>query len=200
VSADGRALWEYPHEPWEYGWSGSCAVTAGGRRVWVTVPSSEGDLWVLLDGESGVEIGRMPLLTQAVGSVATLHPDGKGFLTVGANDDVLRFHRFADSAVDCVFGWSAVPGKGPDDDDSTVYWDNCGGYLDAATALVATYHDAEDEDEPCRHWLLDPATRAIRGPIAYPRGSDPAGIRSLGDGTWVTGSAGGGLVRWSLSG
>lgn len=245
VAADGRTLWEYPHTPWEYGCSGSCAITAGGRRVWTTVPSPEGDLWLLLDADSGAEIGRTPLLTMAVGSVSTLHPDGEhvalsvgegqdgsyvfwgradeagmvvwqvvandpclldvapdgsGFLTIGANDDVLRFQRFTDSAVDSVLGESALPGKGPDDDESTLYWDMCGGYLDGATALVATYHDAEDEQEPCRHWLLDLATRELRGPVRYPRGSAPAGFRSLGDGTWVTGSAGGGLVRWSFRG
>ncbi|WP_285549382.1 hypothetical protein [Actinoplanes regularis] len=102
-------------------------------------------------------------------------PSGELFLTTDPGGWSLHLHRAADGTeLRRLDAEAAMP---PPAGDDRPKWEYDGAFSWDDAAVVGT-------EEP-RHWLVDLATMAARGPITYPFAvSGPA--RSAGPGTWYT--------------
>lgn len=131
-------------------------------------------------------------------------PSGDSLLTVSHDQDTLAVHAVTDGSVRSALSADAVPGHpGTDidadeeEDETEVFWDYEGGFLDATTGIAGTAESDEEYGEG-RHWLVDLARMRLGDQVVYPEPvSGPP--RALGDGTWYTVSKTGHTVRlWTL--
>ncbi|MEV0674908.1 hypothetical protein AB0I60_00155 [Actinosynnema sp. NPDC050436] len=162
----------------------------GGRHF----PHPDG-VHVLLDvgeGQDGVRVYRGRLDGTAPGGSLDLHaypwgdrillgvaPDGHRFLTADHAQEDVALHTFPDGEV---VARLAVDDFGHDPGEVFVEWS--GGFLDAATAVVALVGETDGEDWT-RYHLVDVEGGQPLGVLdTPPDGSE--GIRPLGDGSWLT--------------
>ncbi|WP_110945664.1 hypothetical protein [Streptomyces avicenniae] len=183
-----------------YAGSGSACFSSDGKLVWAHIPA-DGDggdgadweeEWVVIDAVDGTVLGRVPTRTAAAGSHHIPHPDPAQMgLSIGEGQDgaplrwgrwdghALALHRTADGSVESELTTASLA-----PDDSSVYFDYDGRFLDADTLVVATV-DGDDELGAARHWLVTTSPLRPTDELTYPFPVDslPTG---LGDGTWYT--------------
>ncbi|WP_033819146.1 hypothetical protein [Kitasatospora sp. MBT63] len=124
--------------------------------------------------------------------LAGINPDGDRLITLERAGTRLQLHALTGDGT-----WQAaasiaitdIPGSG---DDRLV---NRPGFL-SDTAVIAAVAE-HDFAETSRHVLLDPQTLTLLTELTYPAvpGPDPL---ALGDGTWLTTTAGDQLSRWTV--
>lgn len=61
------------------------------------------------------------------------------------------------------------------------------GFVDAdVDAVIASTVEPEEDGKQTRQWLLDARTLDMYGHVTSPTGPRDSGVRTLGDGTWLT--------------
>ncbi|MGW1880998.1 hypothetical protein [Streptomyces sp. NPDC001970] len=106
-------------------------------------------------------------------------PSGRHFLTTDPGQWALYLHRASDGAEAQRLNAADAVSPLPGDDMARWHYEAAFPYEDGAVVGTEDYADVP------RHWLVDPRTMSVGGPVAYPfpiSGSP----RSAGEGTWYT--------------
>ncbi|MFF7680105.1 hypothetical protein [Actinacidiphila glaucinigra] len=159
----------------------------------LTVLGGEEDSPVLWGHWDGAKLAFQRLDEEVLLAVS---PSGDHFLTTDAGQWSLYLHRAQDGGeLWRLDADGAVPLPSGEGDDR-VCWDYEAAFPYDDTAVVGTEYHA---DVP-HHWLVDPRTKALRGPVAYPFpvSGSPG---SAGPGVWYTvGKDRTSLHLWCLQG
>ncbi|CAM5711311.1 hypothetical protein [Streptomyces griseomycini] len=171
------ASWHFPHPD--------------GAHMGLTVGQGDDDsplLWGHWDGTALT-------FEKLVGEVfLDVGPSGRHFLTTDPGQWALYLHRTSDGAevqrLNAADAVSPLPG----DDMARWHYEAAFPYEDGA--VVGT----EDHADVPRHWLVDPRTLSVDGPVAYPFPVSGSPL-SAGRGAWCTVSQDHTSVHlWSLAG
>ncbi|MFC4149967.1 hypothetical protein ACFO0M_27255 [Micromonospora mangrovi] len=175
------------------------AMHPDGRQVILDLGEGQDGLYLFRGGVEGdrLVVEEYPWHDQGC---AALAPDGRSFMTLNHEEDEISFWSFPEgqrrlSVTLDAFGPPVVPVRTDDDPEveELARFGYHGGYVDDARAMVLI--DDTGDMEEYRHFLVDVATGR---PLTQLRIAATETPTLLGDGSWLSIGAGGGVARWTV--